>query len=218
MRMHVVIMGCGRTGSQLARRLEEEGHSVTVIDKDPSAFHMLGTGFKGRTITGIGFDRDALVSAGIERADAFIAVSSGDNSNIVSSRVAKTVFRVPKVITRIYDPRRAQIYRGMGIPTVAPVTWGINRITDLLFLERTFSRDTFGNGEVELMELEIPANLDGRKVSDFEVPGEILVASIARLGKAFVPVSGTTFKDSDLVNVVVQRSSMDKFEKMFFLA
>lgn len=215
--MYVVIMGCGRAGSVLARELDKEGHEVAVIDKDPIAFRVLGD-FKGKTVTGIGFDRDVLIKAGIERADAFIAVSSGDNSNIVSSRVAKTTFRVPKVITRIYDPRRAEIYRGMGIPTVAPVTWGINRITNLLFLERAFSRDTFGNGEVELLELEIPAGLDGRRVSDFEIPGEVKVAAVVRLGQALIPVAGTTLEERDLVNVAVLKSSTEKFKKMFFLA
>ncbi|MCG2796738.1 MAG: TrkA family potassium uptake protein [Actinomycetia bacterium] len=216
--MYVVIMGCGRSGSLLARKLDEEGHDVAVIDKNPVAFQVLGPDFKGKMVTGIGFDREVLIEAGIERTDAFIALSSGDNSNIVSSRVAKTTFRVPKVITRIYDPRRAEIYRGMGIPTVAPVTWGVNRIADLLFLQMTFSKDTFGNGEVELMELEIPTSLDERRLSDFEIPGEVLVASVVRLGEAFIPVPSTTLHARDLLNVVVLRSSMDKFKKMFFFA
>lgn len=216
--MHVVIMGCGRAGSRLARNLDGDGHEVAVIDKDPTSFHLLGMDFKGKTVTGVGFDSNALLDAGIERADAFIAVSSGDNSNIVSSRVAKEVFRVPKVITRIYDPRRAQIYRRLGIPTVAPVTWGINKVMDLLFLERSHTKDTFGNGEVELMEIRIPGVLAGRPVRDFEIPGEISVASVERLGRAFVPLAGTTFEEDDIVNVVVLRESMDKFRKMFFMA
>lgn len=216
--MHVVIMGCGRAGSRLARNLDRDGHEVAVIDKDPTSFHLLGMDFKGKTVTGVGFDSNALLDAGIERADAFIAVSSGDNSNIVSSMVAKEVFRVPKVITRIYDPRRAQIYRRLGIPTVAPVTWGINKVMDLLFLERSHTKDTFGNGEVELMEIRIPGVLAGRPVRDFEIPGEISVASVERLGRAFMPLAGTTFEEDDIVNVVVLRESMDKFRKMFFMA
>jgi len=216
--MHVIVMGCGRAGSRLARRLEREGHSVAVIDRDPTSFHLLGLDFKGTTVTGVGFGRDVLLEAGIERADAFIAVSSGDNSNIVSSMVAKDVFHVPKVITRIYDPRRAQIYRRLGIPTVAPVTWAVGKIMDLIHLGRSHTRDTFGNGEVELMEFEIPHNLVGRPVREFEVPGEISVASIERLGEAFLPVAGTMFEAGDLVDVVVLRASMGKMTKMFFMA
>ena len=215
--MHVVIMGCGRTGSRLARRLERQGHSVVVIDKDPTAFHLLDLEFKGRTVEGIGFDSEVLVEAGIERADVFIAVSSGDNSNIVSSIIAKDVFHVPKVVTRIYDPRRASIYRRFGIPTVAPVQWGVNKIFDLMFRERSFARDTFGSGEVEMMEFELPSNLVGRRVSEFEVPGEVHVAAIERFGEALLPVAGTTFQESDTVSVLVQRSAMDKYKKMFFL-
>src|SRR5450759_569338 len=215
--MHVVIMGCGRAGARLARRLEHDGHSVAVIDKYPTAFQLLGLDFKGTTVTGIGFDPNVLIAAGIERADSYVAVSSGDNSNIVSSIVAKDVFHVPKVITRIYDPQRAQIYRRMGIPTVAPVTWGINKIMDLLFLHRSHSRDTFGNGEVELMELRVPEMLAGRMIREFEVPGEIHVASIERLGRAFMPVAGTKFEQDDIVNVIVLRESMDKYKKMFFI-
>lgn len=215
--MHVVIMGCGRAGTRLARRLDKDGHSVAVVDKDPTSFHLLGLDFKGRTVTGIGFDPNILVEAGVERADAFIAVSSGDNSNIVSAMVAKDVFHVPKVITRIYDPRRAQIYRRMGIPTVAPVTWGTNKLMDLLFLKATHTRDTFGNGEVELMELRVPEVLSGKEVRDFESPGEIHIASIERLGAAFMPVAGTKLETDDIVNAVVLRESMEKFQKMFFM-
>jgi trk system potassium uptake protein TrkA len=215
--MHVVIMGCGRTGSRLARRLERQGHSVAVIDKDPASFHLLDVDFKGRAVEGIGFDSAVLVEAGIERADAFIAVSSGDNSNIVSSIIAKDVFHVPRVITRIYDPRRASIYRRFGIPTVAPVQWGVNKIFDLLFRERSFSRDTFGSGEVEMMEFELPSNLVGRRVSEFEVPGEVHVAAIERLGAALLPVAGTTFQEGDTLSVLVLRHAMDKYKKMFFI-
>jgi trk system potassium uptake protein TrkA len=215
--MHIVIMGCGRVGSRLARHLEEGGHSVAVIDKDPTSFHLLGLDFKGKTVSGIGFDSNVLVEAGIERADAFIAVSSGDNSNIVSSKVAKDVFRVPKVITRIYDPVRARIYRGMGIPTISPVAWAVGKAMDLLFLEQSYTRDTFGNGEVELMEVRIPGVLAGRQVRDFEIPGEITVASIERLGQATMPLAGTAFEEDDIVHVVVLRHSMDKFRKIFFM-
>jgi trk system potassium uptake protein TrkA len=215
--MHVVIMGCGRVGSRLARRLERQGHSVGVIDKDPRAFHLLDVDFKGIKVEGIGFDSEALERAGIERADVFVAVSSGDNSNFVSCKIAKDTYRVPKVLARIYDPRRAQIYRRSGIPTVAPVAWATSKMSDLIFLKQSYSRDTFGNGEVELIEFELPTNLIGRMVRDFEISGEIHIGAIEREGGAFIPVAGSTLMRGDLMSVLVLRSSIGKFKKMFFM-
>ncbi|WP_235502862.1 TrkA family potassium uptake protein, partial [Kitasatospora sp. Root187] len=119
--MHIVIMGCGRVGSALARALEKQGHSVAVVDQDPTAFRRLGSHFNGRRVTGIGFDQDTLREAGIEEAGAFAAVSSGDNSNIIAARVARENFGVENVAARIYDPRRAEVYQRLGIPTVATV-------------------------------------------------------------------------------------------------
>ena len=121
--VHIVIMGCGRVGSALAQTLEEQGHTVAVIDQDPTAFRRLGSGFAGRRVTGVGFDQDTLREAGIEEAGAFAAVSSGDNSNIIAARVAREMFGVENVAARIYDPRRAEVYQRLGIPTVATVRW-----------------------------------------------------------------------------------------------
>lgn len=215
--MHVVIMGCGRVGSRLARRLERQGHSVGVIDKDPRAFHLLDVDFRGIKVEGIGFDSETLEKAGIQRADVFVAVSSGDNSNFVSCKIAKDHYRVPKVLARIYDPRRAQIYRRSGVPTVAPVAWATSKISDLIFLKQSYSRDTFGSGEVELIEFELPSMLAGRMVREFKISGEVHIVTIEREGGAFIPVSGTTLMKGDLVNVLVLRQSMDKFKKMFFM-
>jgi trk system potassium uptake protein TrkA len=216
--MHVVIMGCGRVGSRLARRLERQGHSVAVIDKDPLAFHLLDVDFKGIKVEGIGFDSNVLVQAGIERADVFIAVSSGDNSNFVAARIAKEIFHVPKVVARIYDPRRANIYRRSGIPTVAPVSFEVTKFSDLLFLQQSYARDTFGSGEVELMEFELPLNLAGRTVQEFEMPGEIRICAIERAGTALVPGPGTVLERFDIIHAAVLRSSGEKFKKMFFMA
>lgn len=215
--MHVVIMGCGRVGSRLARRLEKQGHSVAVIDKDPRSFHLLDVDFKGSKVEGIGFDSAVQVEAGVERADVFIAVSSGDNSNFVSSKIAKDVFHVPKVVARIYDPRRANIYRRSGISTVAPVAWEVNKFNDLLFLQQSFARDSFGAGEVELMEFELPQNLAGRPVRDFEVAGEIKICAIERAGSALIPAPGTAFERFDIVQAAVLRTTGPKFKKMFFM-
>lgn len=215
--MHVVIMGCGRVGSRLARRLERQGHSVAIIDKDPHAFHLLDVDFKGIKVEGVGFDAEAMERAGIQRADVFLAVSSGDNSNFVSCKIAKDAYRVPKVLARIYDPRRAQIYRRMGIPTVAPVAWATSKISDLIFFKQSYSRDTFGNGEVELIEFELPAMLVGRTVREFKISGEVHIVTIERQGGAFIPVSGTTLMAGDILSVLVLRSSIGKFKKMFFV-
>src|SRR5438105_15200102 len=114
-------MGCGRVGSTIAHSLEAAGHSVAVVDQAAEAFRRLGPDFAGRTVTGVGFDRDTLIEAGIEEADAFAAVSSGDNSNIISARVARETFGIDNVVARIYDPRRPEAYQRLRIPTVAAV-------------------------------------------------------------------------------------------------
>ncbi|MHB8895544.1 MAG: potassium channel family protein [Candidatus Geothermincolia bacterium] len=216
--MHIVILGCGRTGSRLAQHLSRQEHSVVVIDKDPDSFHLLGADFEGKTVTGIGFDSNVLLDAGIHDADAFIAVSSGDNSNIVASKVAKEVFNVPEVIARIYDPRRAEIYKRMGIPTVAPVTWGVNRILDILFVEGKAPLEKHGETESELLELDIhiPAKLAGRKVSEFEIAGEINVVAIERGGEVSMPTKDSVLEKGDLAHVVVNRAQVSKLRKTFF--
>src|SRR6201997_4531198 len=136
--VHIVIMGCGRVGSTLAHILEDRENSVSIIDMDPEAFRRLRSSFKGDKITGIGFDRAVLTQAGIERADAFVAVSSGDNSNIIAARVARETFAVERVVARIYDPKRAEVYERLGIPTVATVPWTASRLMKAVLGERTF--------------------------------------------------------------------------------
>lgn len=144
--MRVVIMGCGRVGSELALQLIDGGHEVTVIDKNPGAFTKYPPGSRARTLVGLGFDRDVLEQAGITEADAFVAVSSGDNSNILSARVALEHYHVPKVVARIYDPRRAEIYERLNIPTVATTTWGVKQIQLMLFHDRQEVRESLGGG------------------------------------------------------------------------
>ncbi len=215
--MHVVILGCGRAGSRLARKLSKAGHSVAVIDKDPNAFHLLDVDFMGKKVIGIGFDPDVLIQAGIENADAFVALSSGDNSNIVSSVVAKDVFHVPKVIARIYDPRRASIYRRFGILIVAPVRWSVSKIADTLLMELVHTRETFGSGAVELIEIEVGKELEGKFVRDFEAPGEVNIVCIERFGEALIPLGGTALEKGDRLFLVVARKSFEKFKRMFHI-
>lgn len=130
--MNIVILGCGRVGAHLAKMLVAEGHQVTVIDKDSTAFAYLGSDFPGKLVVGTGIDEDVLSQAGIEKADAFVAVTNGDNTNVMAAQVAKEIFGVPRVICRIYDPLREEIYRALGLETICPTLWGVNRIREIL--------------------------------------------------------------------------------------
>lgn len=208
--MHIIIMGCGRVGAGLAERLDGEGHSVAVIDKNPKARFRLEKRYAGRFITGIGFNRNVLKEARIDEADAFIAVTSGDNSNIVGARTARDEYRVPKVVARIYDPRRADIYRDLGITTVASVRWTVNEVHQLLFHRDLEPERSFGNGESVLVRSTVPGYLEGRKVSEFNVEGEIQVVEITRGGRSVIPAYGTTIEPGDLFSFVVASTSLGR--------
>src|SRR5512136_174046 len=145
--MKVIIVGCGRMGSELAGQLALDGHDVTVVDIDPQAFYRLGATFKGKTVEGVGFDRDVLVRAGVEHADALAAVTAGDNRNAIIARVARNVFHVPKVVARLYDPRRAEIYERLGLQTVSSTGWGVSRAMQLLVHPELHVAVTLGNGD-----------------------------------------------------------------------
>jgi trk system potassium uptake protein TrkA len=212
--MNVIVMGCGRVGEQVARLMAEEGHQVTVIDYDPNALARLGPGFKGRTVRGIGFDRNVMLEAGIEQADIFAATSSSDNANIVAARIARNVFRVPRVVARLYDPRRAEIYRRLGLITISSTALGAERIRELALHAELEPVMTFGNGEVCVVHLEIPPQLAGRMVRNLNVPGEINVVGITRQGRAFIPISGTEFHAGDMIHAVVLSGALDRFKNM----
>lgn len=215
--MKVIVIGAGRVGSQVATALDLEGHDIVVVDRDPTVFRRLGKGFKGRTITGHGYDRDVLIDAGIERADALVAVTSGDNHNIVAALMAKNVFRVPKVVARIYDPERARIYAHLGIPTIASTAWSAQRVRDMIAHAQLEHRIELGNGEVGLLEVVVPAALVGKSVADITVPGEILVSAIVRQGRAFIHGSGTIFERDDVMFVMVLSSAEATFTRMLGL-
>jgi len=212
--MRFVILGCGRVGSQLAAALDVEGHDISIIDKDEQALQRLNPSFQGRKVAGIGFDRDVLVDAGIEHADGFASVTNGDNSNIISALIAKRVFQVPRVITRIYDPARANIYKKFGIPTISSTVWGANELREHLLYAELKSELTFGSGEVELLEFEIPAQLVGRTVKDLSIEGQAIVNCVVRLGTAIVPTETMVFKDGDLVYVSVSTSFLGKYKEI----
>ena len=207
--MHVVIAGCGRVGSDLTVSLSKQGHTVSVVDKNPHAFERLPPGFEGQTLVGIVFDRETLEAAGIREAGAFVAVTNGDNSNIVSARIAREHYNIEKVVARIYDPRRAEIYRRLGIPTVATVQWASAEIYDQLFHGIEHTELAIGDGEMVLLRLDIPETLAGRPVSELNEPGASLVIALDRMGRASIPGEDSTFQEGDIAHVVVRREAID---------
>jgi trk system potassium uptake protein len=213
--VHIVIMGCGRVGSTLAHILEDQGHSVAVIDQDAEAFRRLGPGFKGRKITGSGFDRDVLVEAGITEADAFAAVSSGDNSNIISARVVRESFGVERVAARIYDPRRAEVYQRLGIPTVATVRWTADQMLRTLLPDGAESLWHDPTGKVVLAEVAYSERWLGEKVKMIEQSTGTRIAFISRLGQALIPEPGTVLQEGDLVHVMAEESDLERITATF---
>ena len=196
-------MGCGRVGSSLATALEAAGHSVAIIDQSKDAFRRLGSDFKGRTILGVGFDRDTLLEAGIDGADAFAAVSNGDNSNILAARVARENYGVTNVVARIYDPGRAEIYQRLGIPTVATVSWASDQILRRILPGGARSEWRDATGTVQLLEVHPHLNWYGRPISELETATESRVAFLTRLGEALIPDEHTVLQDGDLVHMTI---------------
>jgi trk system potassium uptake protein TrkA len=215
--MKVVIMGCGRVGEQLARLMSEEGQRVAVIDYDANALARLGPNFKGETVRGVGFDREVLICAGIEQADAFAATSSSDNANIIAARIARNIFHVPRVVARLFDPRRAEIYRRLGIFTISSTTWGAERIRAIFSFAELDPLMTFGSGEVFMLSVEVTPQLVGRVARDLTVPNEISVVAITREGRALLPTSGSQFRDGDVIHLAVLASSKDRIRDLLGL-
>jgi trk system potassium uptake protein len=201
--VHVVIMGCGRVGSKLAHILEDRGHSVAVIDQDPEAFRRLRAGFKGRKITGVGFDQDVLQAAGIEDAEAFAAVSSGDNSNVIAARVARESFGVERVAARIYDPRRAEVYQRLGIPTVATVTWTIDQVRRRLCPDKGVDDWSDSSGRLTLVDRSLPDAWAGRSLSDLEEPGRLSLVAVTRAGVPRLDGRDLVGQEGDVLHIAV---------------
>src|SRR5690348_4730007 len=203
-------MGCGRVGSTLAHILEDQGYSVAIIDQDREAFRKLRSGFKGKRVVGVGFDQDVLIEAGIERADAFAAVSSGDNSNVISARVVRESFGVERVAARIYDPRRAEVYQRLGIPTVATVRWTADQMLRKLLPEGTEPLWRDPTGKIVLAEVAFSPQWIGEQVKSLEASTTTRVAFVDRLGQAFVPEPGTVLQEGDVLHVVARESDLDR--------
>lgn len=202
--MHIVVMGCGRVGSSLALELDRIGHSVAVVDREVTSFRRLGPTFTGETITGVGFDRDTLISAGIERAHAFAAVSSGDNSNILAARVARETFGVDKVVARIYDPKRAEIYERLGIPTVATVAWSTGQMLRRLLPHGLAEEWRDPSGTVVLAQCSVHADWIGTRIRDIGERTGTRIAFLTRYGEGLLPEPDTVLQEGDLLHVIVR--------------
>jgi len=199
--VHVVVMGCGRVGASLAKALERLGNQVAVIDKNGQAFRRLGSDFHGQQVVGNGFDRQVLVAAGIERAGALAAVSSGDNSNIIAARVARETFGVQHVVARIYDPKRAAVYERLGIPTVATVPWATDRFLRMLVPEGQAAAWRDPSGTVAVMLLPVHEGWVGRKIAELQETVRCRVAFIMRFGTGVLPEPSTVVQADDEIYV-----------------
>ncbi|MDD4894757.1 MAG: TrkA family potassium uptake protein [Candidatus Omnitrophica bacterium] len=214
--MYVIIVGCGRVGSELAKLLSSEGHNVVVIDKDPAAFERLGGTFNGLTLAGNGFSLSLLKQAGIEKADAFCAVTNGDNTNLVSAQAAKKIFNVPKVIARIYDPERAHIYKALGLDIISGTILFAAMLRDKI-IESRFSSYLIESKELGIIEIEVKQDLAGKTIQDINMPGEFLVVAIRKLQGVILPESQTALKEKDVLMAVVKVASLAKVKEKFGL-
>jgi len=210
--VHVVILGCGRVGSLLADDLDALGHSVAVVDQDAKSFRKLRPDFSGITVKGVGFDRQTLENAGIERAHAFTAVSSGDNTNILAARVARETYGVENVVARIYDPRRAEVYQRLGIPTVATVSWTTTQIMRALLPLGADTEYTDPTGTMALAEVHVGPLWLGKRSRDLAEATGARIAFMTRYGAAFLPDERTVVQDGDLVHLLFPPDRRDEIE------
>src|SRR3954453_3757179 len=208
--VHVVVVGCGRVGSELAAELEAQGHTVAVIDKNRNAFRRLPERFTGRAVLGFGFDRDHLEQAGVREAGALAAVTSGDNSNILTARIARETYEISHVVARIYDPRRAVIYQRLGIPTVATVAWTTDQVLRRLLPNRVVSEWTDATGAISLVERALPDGWAGRKLSELDEGDQFRVVGLTRGGQARLTASGLVGQEGDVLHLAVRSDAVDE--------
>lgn len=209
--MHIVVVGCGRVGSELSIALQEQGHTVSIIDRDRRAFaKRLPDDWSGRPVVGSGFDRDVLQEAGIAGADALVAVTSGDNTNILAARIARETYNVGHVVARIYDPRRAMIYQRLGIPTVATVSWTTDQIMRKLFPEAVAPEWTDPTGGVSLVQRAMTDAWAGRRLSELSEPGRFTLALLTRDGAAIVPTDDLVGQEGDVLYLTVAGDARDE--------
>lgn len=213
--MKAIIVGCGKLGSGLALNLVKKGYKVTVIDTNPEAFKLLGKDFNGETVVGIGFDKGILEKAKIRMADAIVACTKSDDTNALIGRISRNIYKVPRVISRLYDPRRAEIYRSLGIQTISTTTWGVQKAAEMLSYNQLDCVSSIG--DIEIVRVETPALLVGRTVNELTAIGEIQVVAIARENKTFMPTSGTVLQKHDVLFIAALASSIGRLKKLLGL-
>jgi len=214
--MYVIIVGCGRVGSELAKLLSNEGHNVVVIDRNPASFDRLGGTFNGLTMVGNGFDLKLLKQAGTEKADAFCAVTNGDNTNLISAQVAKKIFKVPKVLARVYDPQRAHIYTALGLDIISGTILFAAMLRDKI-IESRFSSYLIETKDLGVIEIEVKGGLVGKTIQEINIPSEFLVVAIRRMQGVILPEPQTVLKDKDMLMAVVKVASLEGVREKFAL-
>lgn len=214
--MYVIIIGCGRVGSELAKLLSNEGHNVVIIDKNNSSFDRLSATFNGLTLVGNGFDLNLLKQAGIEKADALCSVTNGDNTNLISAQVAKKIFKVPKVIARVYDPHRAHIYAALGLDIISGTILFAAMLRDKI-IESRFSSYLIESKDLGVIEIEVRDQLIDKTIQDVNVPGEFLVVALKRMDGVIIPESNMVLKSKDVLMGVVKVAALEKIKEKFGL-
>lgn len=214
--MYVIIVGCGRVGSELARLLSSEGHNVAVIDKNRAAFDRLGSNFNGLTVVGNGFNLDLLKQIEVQKAHAFCAVTNGDNTNLISAQVAKKIFNIPKVIARVYDPQRAHIYAALGLDIISGTILFASMLRDKI-IESRFSSYLIESKEVGLLELDVTGDLANKTVAEINIPGVLVVAAVRRLEGVLIVEPKTVLRERDVLMAVVKVSELDNIRQRFGL-
>ncbi|MDQ0361745.1 potassium channel family protein [Breznakia pachnodae] len=212
--MNIVIVGGGRMGSGLLRQLLQEGHKVTLIDTNENVLSKLQKDYDFTAVKGIGFDKDVLEKANIKLADAMVSCTNSDETNALIARISKNIYRVPRVIARLFDPDKAKIYSALGIETISTTSWGIHRASELINYSELDPILTIGNNDVELVKVEVPALLVGRTVDQVRMIGEISVVAIYRDSKSFIPTSGTVFQNGDLLYISVLTTSIKRLKTL----
>ncbi|HZO92872.1 MAG TPA: TrkA family potassium uptake protein [Candidatus Baltobacteraceae bacterium] len=213
--MRYLIVGCGRVGSTLAKLLVADKHDVVVVDENPAAFKRLGNRFGGQVEVGTGIDYDVLKRAGAERADGFVAVTDGDNRNVMAALIAQRMFRIPKIVARIYDPPRGQLYRELGIETFSPTTIGAQLIRDTLQNVAYASVPSFDFGKLSSLVATIPSSQAGKRVSEVEIDGQIRIAAVRRLGNVRIPAPSEVLTEGDEINAIVSPDALSTFASAF---